>query len=342
MIFHKIEKDYDINTKKLIDSFVKNHLEENVFHTFSLFDLFNKTPNYYPVIIYATDANNNVCGILLATTIKENKGVKGFFSSRTIIWDGPFIASGIQNSEFIIKQFLNELDKTINKKSIYTEFRNQFSNSTLNDIFIKSGFEHIDYLNVKINLRDSSLNDIISKMKYNRRREIKLSLQENANYTLAENLTEVKEVYSILKDLYKNKVKLPLPSFDFFENLFNSRIGKVFIVKHNNKIIGGNFCLCSSEAVYTWYYCGITDYHKKIYPTHLSILAAIEYAISNEIPKIDFMGAGKPNTKYGVRDYKLQFGGDLIETGRYVKINSRFLYFIGKTGLKIMSKIITR
>jgi hypothetical protein len=45
------------------------------------------------------------------------------------------------------------------------------------------------------------------------------------------------------------------------------------------------------------------------------------------------MGAGKLNNDYGVRKYKLQFGGDLVEHGRYTKVLSVVLYFIGIKGL---------
>ena len=50
------------------------------------------------------------------------------------------------------------------------------------------------------------------------------------------------------------------------------------------------------------------------------------------------MGAGKPNEDYGVREFKSKFGGELVEFGRFERINNHFLYLIGKTGLKILKK----
>jgi lipid II:glycine glycyltransferase (peptidoglycan interpeptide bridge formation enzyme) len=64
-------------------------------------------------------------------------------------------------------------------------------------------------------------------------------------------------------------------------------------------------------------------------------MAAIEYALQNRIGKVDFMGAGKPGKDYGVRDYKLKFGCELQEQGRFLKIESPLLYRIGETGLNI-------
>ena len=66
---------------------------------------------------------------------------------------------------------------------------------------------------------------------------------------------------------------------------------------------------------------------------------AIDYANKNNIEYFDFMGAGKPDQDYGVREFKSKFGGELVEFGRFVKILNPMLYNFGKLSLKILSKI---
>lgn len=148
----------------------------------------------------------------------------------------------------------------------------------------------------------------------------------------------MKKVYNILKQNYKERVKLPLPDLDFFLRYFHTQELIVFGVLHNSEIIGGAFCpVLKNRKLFTFYYCGLRLYHKKIFPTHLAILAAMEYCIENSIPVFDFMGAGRPDVEYGVRKYKLEFGGDLLEYGRFIKINNRFLFYVGKLGIKASS-----
>jgi lipid II:glycine glycyltransferase (peptidoglycan interpeptide bridge formation enzyme) len=143
-------------------------------------------------------------------------------------------------------------------------------------------------------------------------------------------------LYEILKKNYKERVKLPLPPIDFFLKYFHTQAIKIFAVIHNEKIIGGAFCpVLENKKLFTFYYCGIREYHKKIFPTHLAILASLEYCIVHQIPHFNFMGAGKPEVDYGVRNYKLEFGGELVEYGRFLKINNHFLYNLGKLGLKL-------
>jgi lipid II:glycine glycyltransferase (peptidoglycan interpeptide bridge formation enzyme) len=46
------------------------------------------------------------------------------------------------------------------------------------------------------------------------------------------------------------------------------------------------------------------------------------------------MGAGKPDIPYGVRDFKMAFGGQLVEHGRFLCIHKPLLYWIGRLAVK--------
>ena len=82
----------------------------------------------------------------------------------------------------------------------------------------------------------------------------------------------------------------------------------------------------------------LKKYHKKIFPTHLAVTEAIAFGLENGLKLIDLMGAGRPDESYGVRDYKLKFGGDLVEHGRFIYILNPLFYKIGLFGIKIMRK----
>ena len=51
------------------------------------------------------------------------------------------------------------------------------------------------------------------------------------------------------------------------------------------------------------------------------------------------MGAGKPDEEYGVRDFKAEFGGELVEHGRFLCITKSVLYQIGVIGINTLKKI---
>lgn len=306
------------------------------FHSYNFFNSLNSS-NQYQGYVYSVEEKNETKALCLVSILKEN-GIKARFSKRAIIYGGPILSESTSNIEldFLIKGIC----KHLKKECIYIEFRNYFDYSNFKNIFLNNGFLYEPYVNVQLKISGLTFPEIVSKFKYNRRREIKQSLEEGCDYFVSDNIDDLKGVYHILYDLYINKVKLPLPKINFFIDLLQSKTMVLTVVKHNNKIIGGAFCpYLKNKSLYTFYYCGLREYNKKIFPTHLAILAAIEFANKLNLNCIDFMGAGKMENDYGVRKYKMEYGGQLVEHGRFIKVLNPLLYKIGKLGLKILAKI---
>ncbi len=305
------------------------------FQTPAFFDFINSVPGL-SAEVFAVEEKNEVLALCVVTFQKES-GPKGFFSRRAIIYGGPLVKEGAGEALAYLLAYLKE---HIKGKAIYIETRNYHEYKVYRSIFEKDGWVYQPYLDFQLNLKGKTRETVLAGMQYNRRHEIKQSLKEGLIYDECKNEQELKELYQILKNLYNLRVKLPLPSLIYFTKLFQSSISRVFIVRHNEKIVGGSICIVlAKDSIYTMYYCGLRNYHPKIFPTHIAILAAIEYAINNQIPMLDFMGAGKLGIEYGVREYKSKFGGDLVEHGRFLKVLNPFLYNIGKAGLGILAKI---
>ena len=112
------------------------------------------------------------------------------------------------------------------------------------------------------------------------------------------------------------------------------------IIDYQDKIIGGILCpITPDKAIYEWYIVGLDRQYPGIYPSVLATWAPIEYAINNGLKCFDFLGAGKRDQDYGVREFKSKFGGKLVAYGRYERINKSFLYKIGKAGVKAYNYI---
>lgn len=305
------------------------------FQTCDYFDLIGKIKGY-DAAVFALSDSGEIKVLMVVTMIKET-GLLGYFTRRGIVFGGPIIYD-VSFDE--LSFFLTEVVKRLKGNAIYLETRNFFDYSFYKDSFLKSGWKYIPYLNVKLKLDGVTKEQLPSLFKYNRRREIHQSISNGATYYQCSKRDEIFGIYQILREIYKENVKLPLPSFDFFYEFSKTDIMKVFVVTHEGKIVGGSFCLVlPGNGLYTFYYCGQRDYHKRIFPTHLAVLAALEYAVENKIPIVDFMGAGKPDVEYGVRKYKLEFGGELVEDGRFLKILNPILYIIGKFGLKVIKSV---
>jgi len=116
------------------------------------------------------------------------------------------------------------------------------------------------------------------------------------------------------------------------------RLGIIRLVKYNDKIIGGILSpVTPGKTIYEWYVCGLDHEYKDLHPSVLATWAAIEYALENNIPQFDFMGLGVPEKPYGVRDFKMRFGGELVNYGRFARINNRMIYFAAETGYNLLA-----
>lgn len=63
--------------------------------------------------------------------------------------------------------------------------------------------------------------------------------------------------------------------------------------------MGDSFCVVlDNKWIYTYYYCGVRNYKPKTYPTHLAVLAAMDYEINNGLKYLDSIGAEKPGPEY--------------------------------------------
>jgi lipid II:glycine glycyltransferase (peptidoglycan interpeptide bridge formation enzyme) len=225
--------------------------------------------------------------------------------------------------------------KGLRRKAIYLEIRNYNSYSQYKNAFNATGFSYQPHLNFHVSTPD--VETALKNLSTTRRREIKLSIKSGAVWYETKNYNDIKTYYKILEDLYRTKVKTPLYPLEFFEKLADNTNGKIFIVKLNEKIIGGSVCVVlPDKTIYEWFVCGLDGQIKNVFPSTLATWAAIEYASTGRYICFDMMGAGKPGDEYGVRDFKSKFGGELVENGRFLSINNPLLFNIGKIAVNIL------
>ena len=152
----------------------------------------------------------------------------------------------------------------------------------------------------------------------------------------------IPEFYQLLKTTY-SKVRLPSPKLDFFYTLHDEiphENLKFFSLSKDGKIIIVLAALIYKKCIYAFYIGTDSDqYYLRMRPADLLHWEIMSWAKKNGCERYDWLGAGKPNEDYGVRDFKLQYGGELIELGRYERIYKPVLMELGKLGLKLWQKL---
>ena len=305
------------------------------FQTPEAYRFYASVHNEMTPFAFGIERDGELRAVVVGYVTKEKNPLKQFFTRRAIIIGGPLIGEHATDSD--VEQLLRVTASELKSQAIYIETRNFNDYSKWKGTFEKCSFNYVPHLNFHIDTTSVELAQ--SNIGKHRWKYIRLSIRDGANMLENPTIEQVRECYELLTELYSTKVKTPLFSWDFFEKLFYQPNAKYLLVELEGKIIGGTVCVClSNKAMYEWFVCGNDHYRKGIRPSSVATWYGMQYAATNGYPLFDLMGAGKPDEPYGVRDFKAEFGGKLVEHGRYLCIRKPLLYWIGKIGVKILKK----
>ena len=316
-------------------------------------------------------------GVCVGYVTKERSVLRQYFTRRAIILGGPCLADDCSDAE-ITALLEAVKTKTRHLSPIYIETRNFNDYSRWKGAFEKARFAYKPHLNFHIDCRDKAkmwerlsdtrkrqirrvMSERINELTDERMNEL---TSERINELTSERVSEeeIREWYAILERLYRTKVKTPLWPEEFFLEAHRQGAAKYLLVRHEGKVVGGMMIVTSERVneltnermneltserineltnggcIYEWYICGLDAEYKEQYPSVMATWAAMEYANQHGLARFDVMGAGEPGVPYGVRDFKAEFGGELVEHGRYLCVLKPMLYKLGTIGVKILKK----
>lgn len=297
------------------------------FQSIECYEFYKSLSFLKPVLVYVEDGEE-LKGLVCGYVIHEGKGIKKWMTRRAIIPGGALLHPDISDSE--LNNLLNNLkNELINQQAIYIEFRNYFDYSNYKDIFKVFGFQYIAHLNFHVCTPD--LATTLSQLNATKRRDLKLSIKNGANCHLTNDEIEITQLYGLLSDLYKFKIKVPLFPLEFFLKLNKQDSSRFFIVKYEGQVAGGSVCVVfEGQIIYEWFVCGLDVKYKPAFPSTVATWAPIEYAAKHGYKYFDMMGAGRPDSDYGVRSFKSKFGGISVEHGRFLCVLRPLSYNLGK------------
>lgn len=311
---------------------IERSKQSTIFQSEKCYDLYKNALGFDTFCFYVLE-NNILVGLALGYIEKDGGFIMQFLSRRAIIHGGLLLADDASSN--IVKTLCNGIVDELKKKTIYVEIRNYCNCEAYRKQIESTGFKYIDHLDIHVDTSDYQ--SMISNIYSNKKREIKLNLDLDVEIDLDPTLDDVISWYVILKTLYKKKIHTPLFPKSFFIKSFDRDMIKYILVKYKGNVIGGVMCIGDDNVLYEWFECG--EKKGKINGSILATYAALKYASTNGYAMFDMMGAGRSGDSYGVRRFKSEFGGKIIELGRFVFICNKLLYKIGESGIWIMRKI---
>lgn len=299
---------------------------QNVFQTKEWMRLFEHEKGT-KVVIFAVYFGSSLLLLQPLTIHRYYRYLPGKFVSYAVAWREPWRAQNITDEE-AIKAFvlMNEaIVKYCRKRALYVEYRH-FSDNNIYGLNFNSQLLTFNFPWYNIYRDIEAGEDVVAKMKRDKRRQLKQSFEAGVEVVLEPTREQIVEWYVLLKHLYR-RIHRPLPSVDVFLRLNKSGIGRVFVVTYRGRVVSGGAMLFHSSLLtlnfslfYEWYRASVDERIEGVYPSVVATWQAMQLVADMGGGRFDFMGAGPRNREYGVRDFKLEFGGELIEEYRYRKI----------------------
>jgi len=323
MIVHSSVSDIDPNQWKQL---VEQSSTASFFQTPECYN-FYASLSFMKPFVFGVSEDNKLVGLMCGYMIADGNAVKRFFSRRAIVPGGLLLDNQI--SDAALQKLLKLAVQQLKRQAIYIEIRNYNDYTSFRTTIETTGFSYQPHMNFQVSTPD--VETVLIGMNESKRRQLKNTQKAGAVWIQTSDVDDIKAIYACLKRLYKSKVRRPLFPLEFFEKLVQIPNGKILVVKHQGRVIGGMVCaILPGNTLYEWFVCADENVNKDTYPSVAATWAGMEYAATNNIPRFDFMGAGKPDQVYGVREFKSKFGGELVEHGRFLYICNSVLYSIGQ------------
>lgn len=303
----------------------------NTFHSKELFQIYEATPGYSPILIVATE-NGKPVAKLLAALRKTRKWIPSFLAKQCVVYgtceflqlDSSFSK---EKEEEIFGEMLEHLTKEAARSCILIEFRNLDNAMFGYRFFRANNFFPVNWLKVRNSLHSTPKAE--DRFSPSRIRQIKKGLKNGAKVEEAQTLEEVRAFSRMLHKIYSSRIRRYFPDKEFFRHMDNLLVkgkqGKIFIVKYKEKIIGGSVCIYSGDNAFLWFSGGMRKTYALQYPGILAVWKALEDAHERGYQHMEFMDVGLPFRKHGYRDFVLRFGGKQSSTRRWFRIKWTWL-----------------
>lgn len=331
----KILVNEEIN-EALWSELIAEHPLGTVFHTPKMYHVYHTTKKVYPLAI-ALEVDGHVVGILIAQ-IMWNGGMIGKpLTGRSIIIGGPL---AIDNDKDVLEMLMEAYRKSLPKWVVYSEIRPVYDISDLMSEKFKelARWKRVGHYNLVLRV-DRSDEELWNGMHKERRRNVGQAEKADLRFEEVTNDEGRREVVALLRKTYERKHVL-MADDSLFSQLTEIMPEYVhfFAAYKEDAMVAGQIRLGHKDLLYAWY-AGSDEAYFKLRPNDFTMWNVIKWAHEKGFKEFDFGGGGEPGKPYGVRDYKLKYGCEMYDYGRYVLVHRPITYTMAKVAYNLYHKI---
>ena len=302
--------------RRLWREFVASHPQGNVFQTPEFYDLSVYAEHVQPIAVAAIEGDEMV-GILVAQLMTNGGVLASWLTARSIITGGPLTRG---NKREIVEVLVNEYKKKLPRKTIYTEIRPIYPMEEM------IGWKRVGHYNLVMRV-DKSEEELWNGMHKERRRNVGQAERAGLTFRELKSIAEIQQVVELIEKTYKRK-HVPIGYLNMFKKVqvilkeYAHFFGSFTV---EGQMVAGQVRLCYRTLVYAWF-AGSDEEYFKLRPNDFTMWNVIRWSREHGYKEFDFGGGGEPGKEYGVRDYKLKYGCEMYDYGRYILVHRPITY----------------
>jgi CelD/BcsL family acetyltransferase involved in cellulose biosynthesis len=316
--------------------FVEEHPASNIFHTPEMFQVFAASKGHRPTLWAAQDDAEQVLALLLPVQLTLRDGLARRLTTRAVIYGSLLYQPG-PAGEQALRVLLPSYARQAGRAALFTELRNLSDMSQAQPILDACGFAYEDHLNYLINL-ERSVDQVLQSIGPRTRKQIRRGLRQ-AEVTVEQvaDRSQIAACYALLQTTY-TAARIPLADRSLFEAAFDilypRGMVKFWLARVGETYVATSVELLHKGVMLGWY-GGVDRNFADYMPGELLMWHILAWGVQNGYRTYDFGGAGKPGEKYGVRDFKAKFGGELVCFGRNTCVHAPGWLRLSQLGYRV-------
>lgn len=320
--------------------FVDGNPAGNIFHTPEMFEVFSKTRRYQPTLWAAVNSHAPLA-LLLPVQIRLFNGLLRRLTTRSVAY-GSILCEPSSEGKKALIELLETYRHETRKSVLFTELRNVHDMTDVQSTLEEHGFVYEDHLNYLIDLTQPT-EQLWKNIRSNAQRNIRKAEKSGVTVAEAQTIEDVRAAYAILRNVYE-RIRVPIPDISLFESAYEilhpGGMMDILFAKLKGVTIGAQTHLLYKGEILYWYTGALREY-AKYRPGDLLVWSALEFGKKRRCYNFDFGGGGKPDEEYGVRDFKLKFGGKQVNFGRNICVHAPLRLKLSKLGYRLLRGVIS-
>ena len=313
--------------------FIAEHPRASAFYTPEMFEVYSRTAGHEPQLWAAVDRCKCIHAMLLPVRVTLMNGRLSPLTSRNVVYGSELHVDGPAGEE-ALDELLRAYVRDVRGESLFTELRHLHDATNVQPIFAKHGFAYEESLNYLVDL-SRPLDEVMEHIARSTRKRLRRELaRKRIEIVEIERREQLPDWYALLEMSFRHAA-VPLADVSLFEAAFDvlrpKGMIRFLLARHEGTPLACSAELYYKKSIYAWFN-GMNRSINTYNANDLIVWHILKGGVEEGYEVYDFGGAGSPRQRYGVRDYKSKFGGELVNFGRNVHVHRPALLWMGKAG----------